>query len=203
MSFHVYTLCYNESKLLPHFLYHYREAERIVIYDNHSTDNSIDIIESYRVQSGQDIQIRFFDSGGAFDDVIHMQLKNEMWKESIGQTDYVLVQDLDEFLYFTTFPTLKTGLSHLKSLGVPFVKLVGYNMFCDAKAFESIPTNTSIINCITTGIPSTNYSKPNLFDPNQIHSINFEVGNHTAHPVPSFHLTWMMPSCYYIMDMLD
>ena len=45
---HVYALCWNEEKILPYFLRHYgRIASKIVIYDNESSDRSVEIIRSY------------------------------------------------------------------------------------------------------------------------------------------------------------
>lgn len=97
-SFHVHAFNWNESKLLPAFLKHYEQADKIYIYDNESTDNSVDII----LAAGRDVIS--FSSDGKFDDTIHQNMRNEMWKKSIGKTDYVIIQDLDEFLHFPKDP---------------------------------------------------------------------------------------------------
>lgn len=48
MKITVYTVCFNEELMLPHFLNHYsRIADRIVLYDNQSTDQSMSLARAY------------------------------------------------------------------------------------------------------------------------------------------------------------
>ena len=49
MKITLYTICYNEQEMLPYFLNHYSKmVDKIVVYDNYSTDNSRQILESFK-----------------------------------------------------------------------------------------------------------------------------------------------------------
>ena len=49
MKVTLYTICYNEQEMLPYFLNHYSKmVDKIVVYDNQSTDNSRKILESFK-----------------------------------------------------------------------------------------------------------------------------------------------------------
>jgi len=49
MRVHVYTICWNESRVIDYFLRHYEPiAERIVVYDEDSTDDTREILTAHR-----------------------------------------------------------------------------------------------------------------------------------------------------------
>ena len=92
---HAYFLCYNESNILPHLIKYYSTfCEKIHIVDNHSTDNSREIVESF-----SNTEFSTFDSNGEFNDHSNKEVKNNIWKKSRGKADYVILGDTDEFLY--------------------------------------------------------------------------------------------------------
>ena len=65
--------------------------------------------------------------GGAFRDDLHRDLKNECWKESRGQADWVICVDVDELVWH---PSLANYLAGCQSRGVTI----------------SVPTGFSILN---------------------------------------------------------
>lgn len=178
--YHVIALCYNESRLLPHFLNHYKTADKIIIYDNKSTDNSVEIMTKYNVS-----EIKSFDSCDGFNDSLHSNKKNNSWQESKNIADFVIVQDMDEFVHFPESPySIKKGLLQLKNKNTAYVVCKGYDMCCTDDEFKNTPCNESIFDYIKKGYYNECYSKPNIINPNVIGQTNWTVGNHAINPSP-------------------
>lgn len=88
---HAFFLCYNEANILPHLLKHYLSfCEHVTILDNNSTDNSVDIVKSFK-----NTEVIPFNSNETFHDGVHIKVKNNIWKTSIGIADYVILGDAD------------------------------------------------------------------------------------------------------------
>jgi glycosyltransferase involved in cell wall biosynthesis len=92
---HAFFLCYNEEFILPHLLeYYLKFCDKIFILDNKSTDKSVEIIDSF-----PNTEVIEWDSNGQVRDDLYLEIKNNIWKQSRGKCDYVIVGDADEFLY--------------------------------------------------------------------------------------------------------
>ena len=83
-----------KPRLLPHFLHHYRFAEKIVIYDHNSTDDSAAIIRSFT-----NTTLRMLPFSDEIHEDYYLTIKNHAYQESRGQADFVIVVDIDEFVY--------------------------------------------------------------------------------------------------------
>jgi hypothetical protein len=93
MRIEVFAICYNEEIMLPYFLRHYsRFCEKITIFDNFSTDRSLEICRQNPL-----VEVHQYDSGNQIRDDIYLQIKNNYWKGSTA--DWVIVCDIDELLY--------------------------------------------------------------------------------------------------------
>ena len=80
---HAFFLCYNEENILPHLIRYYSTfCEQITIMDNGSTDNSVKIAESFK-----NVDVIPFESNEEFNDLVHIKLKNNVWKSSVGFAD--------------------------------------------------------------------------------------------------------------------
>lgn len=170
LRIHVYTLCWNEATLLPHFFRHYAFAERIVVFDNGSTDGSLDLIAAE-----PRAVLRHFDSGGKIHEAAYLRLKNNAWKESRGQADWVIVCDMDELLFDPHLPEL---LGRMREAGGTVLKPHGYEMIG-----ERPPTpNEDLLGLIPLGVRSYHFDKCVLFDPQAIDEINYGVGAHMCEP---------------------
>lgn len=168
----VYTMTYNSEELLPHFFHHHRKADRIVVYDNGSTDRTIAICEGR-----PNVEIRDYSkqSGNQLRDDIHALIKNSCWKEAIGNADWVVVMDLDEFLYH---PRLQEKLKEYKQQGITIPLTTAYEMV--SPLFPAAPVYLTDV--VKMGRRNDLYSKFTIFDPNKITDINYGPGGHNAVP---------------------
>src|SRR2546423_4184198 len=162
MKIHVYTICWNEEDLLPFFFKHYeRFVDKIIAYDNMSSDKTPDILESHPL-----CERRTFDSGEEVRDDLLLELKNNAWKESRGKADWVIVCDVDEFIFH---PDLVAYLSSCKERGVTIPQPTGFNMVSD----QWPEPDKQIWEQIRDGRPDLFFSKKAVFDPNAVIDINY------------------------------
>ncbi len=166
---HIYTICWNEEKFLPFFLDHYGSfCEKIIVYDNESTDSTLDILAQ-----NPKIEVITYKTGGTFNDIAKNKISNTCWKRSRGKADYVIVCDLDELLY------AKTGdiKSILKQTNKTVFRPVGYEMMS-----ENFPLYNKPLREQCKGLFSEYYCKKIIFDPHCIVDINYYPGCHEADP---------------------
>jgi glycosyltransferase involved in cell wall biosynthesis len=165
MRIHLYTLSWNEKAIMPFFLAHYgKYCEKIVVYDNESTDETPEIVRSF-----PNAELRSWSSGNTFHDGMHLDIKNSAYKESRGKADWVVVCDADEFLYH---PNLVQVLASYKAKGINYPKIRGYEMLP-----ERMPESGEDL-CLKyrRGARYENLDKRAIFDPSL--DINFHLGSH-------------------------
>ena len=165
MTIDVFSLCYNEEIILPYFLKHYKKFVRnITIYDNMSTDNSVNIMNEYGVN------VIPYDTQGKLEESAFLSIKNNSWKGS--DADWVIVCDTDELIYHENIIEVLTN-THANHIVTD-----GYEMMS-----ESLPTTEGqIYEELKFGYFKPDYSKPCLFKPSEVKDINFGPGCHNADP---------------------
>lgn len=165
MKIEVYAICYNEEKLLPYFLRHYESfCDKIVIYDNFSSDSSAEICKK-----SAKTELRRYNSGGQIRDDIYLEIKDNCWKDS--DADWVIVVDIDEFVYHPSIKSVLEGEKHT------IIAPMFFNMFS-----EDFPTTEGqIYEEVNMGVPG--FTKWCLFRPDQFHKMNYEPGCHGANPI--------------------
>jgi glycosyltransferase involved in cell wall biosynthesis len=169
LRIHVYTVCYNEEEILSYFLRHYSSfAEKIIVFDNYSTDTSPEIVRSCPIAD-----LRRFDTDGTFNELENIRIKNKAYKESLGKADFVIVVDTDEFLYHHDMLDL---LKRYRAEGVTLPKTIGYEMI----SWRFPKSNKPLVENIRIGHESPSYAKRCIFHPEV--DINFQVGAHTCNP---------------------
>lgn len=170
---HAYFLCYNEEYILPHLLRYYSEfCEKIYILDNKSTDKSVDIIKSFK-----NTEIIEWDSNDEVRDDLYLEIKNNIWKQSRGKCDFVIVGDADEFLYNENMISF---LKSSKNMGYTLFKPEGYHMIGDEDLI--LKENDNLLDKVKYGIIGSSNDKLMLFNPNKIKEINYMFGCHQANP---------------------
>lgn len=88
------TLCKNEIDILP-FVSKYWEriADKVVVFDNDSTDGSLEFLAKLPY-----VEIRHFDSDGQ-NDPLQKKIKEEAYLEYKDKYDVVIISDMDEIFY--------------------------------------------------------------------------------------------------------
>lgn len=172
MVLHLYTMCYNEIDILPFVVDYWKKlgVSKAIVFDNESTDGSVEYLEKYDW-----IDVRRFYSKGC-NDAILRKFKNECWKESRGNADFVIVCDVDECLIspfgMKTFEEMKNG---------------GYTI-CSPKWYEFISEEIPIykegklLHEISEKAYFNENGKTVLFNPNEIKDINYWFGAHKCEP---------------------
>lgn len=91
-------LCFNEMDILP-FVRKYweRVADKVVVFDNHSTDGSIEYLKKIPY-----VELRHFETNGQ-NDIIQKQIKEQAYLEFKDQFDFIIISDMDEVFYFNNF----------------------------------------------------------------------------------------------------
>lgn len=173
MKIETFAVCHNEETILPYFFRHYKQYGSVTIFDNQSTDRSVEIAEA------NDSIIFSFDSGNEFREDILTSIRNTCWKES--KADWVIVTDVDEFVYH---PSLIWALKRTKET-VILPRM--FNMYSDV-----LPTTAGqIYDEIQYGVEFN--SKMCLFRPVEITNMNYEPGCHFARPEGNFRLDFKSP----------
>ncbi len=169
----VIAVCFNEATILPFFLDHYINfigATKVILYDGGSTDATAAIAGSFP-------QVELIVSPSEkLDDRDLMRIRNEAWKVQRDQFDWMVVCDVDEFLYH---PEIRALLLEFKGQRVTLPMVEGFEML--SKTQPEYRQGHFIWQDIQTGVPNPQYYNKNLiFDPKI--DINYKLGCHACEP---------------------
>ena len=159
--------------MLPFTFRHYGPwVDRFFIFDDGSDDGSVEYLAA---RSDTDV-VPFKRENPDSLILSAVLLFDQIWKQSIGVADWVVITDLDEHL---THPDMPAYLMQQKSNGITAVPALGYQMIC-----SDLPRADSLL-CrdYRMGAPWLHMSKLSIFRPDKITETNFEPGRHRAHPV--------------------
>ena len=173
MTTHIFILCHNESVLLPQTIAHYRTRIPncdITIYDNYSTDDSVNIAKAHGcniIQWESPVH-----GNGQIDDMEYINIKNNCWKHL---TDgWVIVIDMDEWLCVT-----QDELDIEKNEGTTILNVVGLNMISDSKMVDLSDINLHEIRNYIAHQPE---NKNLCFLKESIDEMNYVPGAHSCDP---------------------
>jgi glycosyltransferase involved in cell wall biosynthesis len=172
---HLYTVCWDEADMLGFFFRHYDPwVDRYVIYDDGSTDGSLAIIADH-----PRVELRRFvrSTEGSFC-LSHQALQDEVWKESRGKADWVVVTAIDEHLHVPG-REMAEYLSEQAVRGVTILPALGFDM-----NHPTMPENAGLlVDRITRGRPRIAFNKLSIFIPDAVRETGFSAGRHKAEPV--------------------
>ncbi|MDP2007816.1 MAG: glycosyltransferase family 2 protein [Rubrivivax sp.] len=170
---YVVAVCFNEAPILPFFLdhyIHYLGARKVFLHDGGSTDGSAEIAARY-----PEVEFSVAPSE-KLDDRDLMRTRNEEWKKYREQCDWMVVCDVDEFLYH---PDIRQALKDLKREGVTLPLVEGYNMI--SKSHPVHRPGRYLWQERQAGWADPRYLNKNLiFDPSI--DINYTLGCHGCLP---------------------
>jgi len=165
---HAHVITWNEERLIWHYLNHHLTfCQRVFVYDNHSTDRTVEIARSF----GSRVEVIPFGDQFLNDDD-YLKIKNEAWKKS--DADFVIVGDCDEFIFAKDIASI---FYRAKMNRVSVIPLKWFDMISD----QSVEANRMIHDQIKTGVPNQG-SKNLVFSPELITDINYGYGAHHSKP---------------------
>jgi hypothetical protein len=143
----VLTWMRNEVDMAPFFLRHYAFADRIIAWDNESTDGTRDVL-----RSDPRVEVRDWVTGGVMDDTELTRMKNEEYRKT--GPGWKMVVDADEFLWH---PDIRGLLAKYDDEGVTMPRVEGFDMVS-----QSMPEDdglSQITEFEKIGCPNTLYNK--------------------------------------------
>lgn len=177
MDIHIFLLCYNESILLPHTIKHYKKympSCKITIYDNESTDNSVEIAKSLGCS------IVSWNSDDKIDDFKYMRIKNNCWKDITK--GWIIMADMDEFLCVTEDELLEEMNSGTSVLQVDGKDMVGESSTLDLSDIDLQTIKRHFLN-INPVTKKSLESKNLCFLREKINEMNYSLGAHNCNPI--------------------
>lgn len=167
MKIDVYSIMRNEEVILPYFLRHYEKiADRIFVFEDNSTDNTLKILMGHPKVVLLDVNQH---------GINETYWTEELWPQyeifSRGRADWVMCVDADEFVYH---PKLMDTLEAQKFIKTDLLFCRGYTLVSDV-----LPTTDGqIYDEIKMGLPDRWSGKWAVFSP-EIY-LRYGQGRHTV-----------------------
>lgn len=167
----VFTLCWNEMDILPFAVDYWKKyANHVTVYDNGSTDGSVEFLEQFDF-----VTVKHFDTGGKKNNDTQKKIKNDCWKGC--DADLVVVCDIDEFILGNDIiKAFKNMLDDGATLCAPR----WYTLISEEKPEHEDGKMLHEIRPMAT--PLSSGAKTLIFSPKKINAINYGPGSHSCRP---------------------
>lgn len=177
---HLYTVCWDEADMLGFFFRHYDPwVDRYVVYDDGSTDGSVEILRAH-----PRVELRRFDRVDPDSFVLsHKAMQDEAWKESRGRADWIVVTAIDEHLHVRG-RSMAEYLAAPETRAATILPALGFDM-----NHPVMPEDRGLlVERITRGRPRIAFNKLSIFRPDAVRETGFGPGRHAAEPVGDLRL---------------
>ena len=172
MTIWLYCLFGKESLIMPFFLRHYApQVDKLIMLDGDSDPKTKEMI--LRVPHAVIRDTPFRDS--RYDDVEFVRYAEKLYREARGRADWVLLVDMDEFIWFDGAP-IRRKLENMRALGIRAVQFEGWQMIKE----DGFPEDNGrpLTEIVTEGFRDHIYDKMLAFDP--MLDIRWSVGRHSC-----------------------
>ena len=163
-------MCYNEEILLPFTVAHYKKQFPyciITVYDNESTDNSINIATLLGCK------IISYSTNKQMDEFELINIKNNCWK-TINE-GWIIICDMDEWLCINEIDLIEEEKS-----GTTIIKIQGLNVVSDSKKEDLSDLDIhNLKKCFIAPL----YCKNICFLRKNIYEMNYMLGAHSCNPI--------------------
>jgi hypothetical protein len=174
MVVHLYALCWNEEKMIPFFLAHYTPiVDHIFIHDDGSTDRSRELLEAHPKVTFGEIGIPSTDGTRHAGELLPYY--NQVWKQSRGVADWVILCNVDELFYH---PRMRDYLAECTAQGITVIPSEGWDML----RWLFPPPGTDLVSQVRRGVRKLLMDKIFAFCPDAITETRFMSGRHRALP---------------------
>jgi hypothetical protein len=177
---HLYTLCWEEADMLGFFFRHYDPwVDRYVVYDDGSTDGSLAVLAAH-----PKVELRTFvrSDEGSFC-LSHKAMQDEVWKESRGEADWVVVTAIDEHLHVPG-RWMSEYLVQQTARGATILPALGFDM----NHPTMLDDTGLLVERVTRGRPRIAFNKLSIFNPDAVEETGFSTGRHKAEPAGDLRL---------------
>ena len=166
---YIFLLCYNERALLPHTIAHYKRyipSCKITIYDNESTDGSVELARSLGCS------IQSWSSNDIVNDYKYINIKNNCWKSITN--GWIIVADMDEWLCIT-----EKELEEERRKGTSILQTRGINIIGTSQTTDLSDIDPSYFQRYVEHPPE---SKHLCFLREKIKDMSYSIGAHSSMP---------------------
>jgi hypothetical protein len=170
MNINIFLLCYNESIMLPKTVHYYKSRFpkcTITIYDNMSTDNSVELAKSLGCI------VHTFNTNNINNVLIKRDVANSCWRSI--RKGWIIMADMDEWLDIT----YKDLVNEIRA-GTTILTIQGYNMVGESNSKTLDDIDLTNIKKYVVHKPE---SKNLCFLRPHICSMNYSVGSHVCNPL--------------------
>jgi len=160
----------NEEDMVPFFLRHYAFADKLVVWDNESTDGTRAALEK-----DSRVEVREWATGGEMRDLELARMKSEEYRRT--GPGWKIIVDADEFLWH---PQIRRLFEWYDSVGVTVPATTGYDMV--SVDMPNDDGKSLLTDLVKTGVPNPLWNKPCVVRGDQV-NVTYWPGAHKVDKV--------------------